>query len=172
MGGTMAKKLSDALEMYLKTILILEREYNPVRVNQIAKVRGVSAASVTEAIHTLQNKGLILHRAYRGVRLSAEGRRVASQIEGWYEVLHHFLTEVLGVPGPLAQRDACEIEHVASAETVERLNAFLEYVHRCKMNVSEMISHFQDYYALREKGDTCSECEVGEELPWSLKLPR
>ncbi len=49
----MAKKLSETLEMYLKTILILEREYNPVRVNQIAKVRGVSAASVTEAIQTL-----------------------------------------------------------------------------------------------------------------------
>jgi DtxR family Mn-dependent transcriptional regulator len=168
----MARKLSDRLEMYLKTILILEREYNPVRVNQIAKVRGVSAASVTEAIHTLQDKGLILRQAYRGVRLSAEGRRVAQQIEGRFEVLRYFLTEVLGVREPLARRDACEIEHAASAETMDRLTAFVEYVHRCKLNVPEVISHFHDYYAQRAKGDMCSECEWGKKLLWSLKLPR
>jgi DtxR family Mn-dependent transcriptional regulator len=168
----MARKLSDRLEMYLKTILVLEREYNPVRVNQIAKERGVSAASVTEAIHTLQDKGLILHQAHRGVRLSAEGRRVAQQIEARFEVLRYFLVEVLGVKQIMADRDACEIEHVASAETMDRLIAFVEYVHRCKLNVSEVISHFHDYYALREKGNACAECEGGEELLWSLKLPR
>jgi Mn-dependent DtxR family transcriptional regulator len=97
---------------------------------------------------------------------------VASQVEGRYEVLRHFLVEILGVPKPLAQRDACEIEHVASVETMDRLAAFLEYVHRCKMNVSEMILHFQEYYVLREKGDMCSECEVGVKQPWSLKVPR
>jgi Mn-dependent DtxR family transcriptional regulator len=110
----------------------------------------------------LRDKGFILHRAYRGVRLSAEGRRVARQVEGRYEVLRRFLTEVLGVPELLAQRDACEIEHVASTETMERLTAFPEYIEKCKMNVSEMISHFQDYYALREKGKVCPECDGGK----------
>jgi len=155
----MARKLSDKLEMYLKNILALEREYSPVRVNHIAKVRGVSAASVTEAIHALRDKGLILHQAYRGVRLSAEGRRVAHEIEGRYEVLRRFLNEVLGVPESLAGRDACEIEHVASTETMKRLTAFREYIEQCKMNVSEMISHFHDFYALREKGKMCPDCE-------------
>ena len=168
----MARKLSDTLEMYLKTVLVLEREYNPVRPSQIAKVRGVSAASVTEAIHTLQNKGLILRQTHRGVRLSAQGRRVAKRIEGRYEVLRYFLTEILGGGEALARRDACEIEHVTSPETMDRLTAFVEYVHRCKMNVPEMISHFQEYYAKRSKGKVCAECESGEEMLWSLKLPR
>ncbi len=167
----MARKLSDTLEMYLKTILILEREYNPVRPSQIANVRGVTAASVTEAIHTLQDRGLILRHAHRGVRLSAEGRRMAQRIEGRYEVLRYFLTEVLGVAETLARRDACEIEHVASRETMDRLTAFVEYVHRCKMNVPEVISHFHDYYEKRAKGKMCADCEGGEELLWSLKLP-
>ena len=165
----MAKKLSETLEMYLKTILILEREYNPVRVNQIAKVRGISAASVTEAIQTLQEKGLILRRAYHGVRLSAEGRRVAGRVEDRYEVVRYFLTEVLGVGEAVARRDACEIEHVATTETIDRLKAFLEYVHRCKLNVGEVVSHFQEYYEMRAKGDLCSECEEGEKILWSLK---
>jgi Mn-dependent DtxR family transcriptional regulator len=168
----MTKKLSETLEMYLKTILILEREYNPVRLNQIAKVRGVSAASVTEAVQTLQDKGLILRRAHQGVRLSAGGRRVARRVEDRYEVIRYFLTGVLGVGETVAQRDACEIEHVATTETIDRLKAFLEYVHRCKLNVAEVVSHFQDYYQVREKGDQCSECEEGEKILWSVKLPQ
>lgn len=158
----MSRKLSDKLEMYLKTILQLERQYNPVRVSQIAEVRGVSAASATQAIQTLQTKGLVLHQAYGDVRLSAKGRRVANEVEGKYTVLRDFLKEILGLDPALAQRDACEIEHVASPETMERLTAFLEYVGRCRLNVSQVIGHFQEYYVMRASGDPCAECEVKE----------
>ena len=168
----MAGKLSETLEMYLKTVLILEREFNPVRPSQVAKVRQVSAASVTEAIKSLQDKGLILRQTDRGLKLSAEGRRVAQRIEGRFAVLRYFLTEILGVGESLAGTDACEIEHVASPETMDRLTAFVEYVHRCKLNVPEVISHFHDYYAQRAKGKTCSECEQGEIGLWSFKLPK
>ena len=157
----MAKNLSDKLEMYLKQILILERTYSPVRVSHIAAERGVSAASVTEAIRTLQERGLILHKAYGDVRLSAEGRRTAERIENRYDVLRHFLTDVLGVDEAVGQRDACEIEHVASPETMARLESFLQYVDHCRLNVSEIISHFKDYYALRAQGDACAQCELG-----------
>jgi DtxR family Mn-dependent transcriptional regulator len=124
----MAKRLSETLEMYLKTILILEEEFNPVRVNQIARARGVSAASVTEAVQNLQDKGLILHKAYRGVRLSAEGRRLAEAIKRRYDILFRFFTDVLGLDEVAADRDACEIEHVVSPETLERFTAFLDHV--------------------------------------------
>jgi DtxR family Mn-dependent transcriptional regulator len=161
----MARTLSEKLEMYLKTILILERSYSPVRVKQIAKERGVSAASVTEAIATLQERGLILHKAYQGVRLSAEGRRVAERIESRFNVLQHFLTDVLGVDPSVGARDACEIEHVASAATMDRLEAFLSYVTHCRLNVSEVISHFKDYYAMSAQGEPCSQCGLGRPVP-------
>jgi DtxR family Mn-dependent transcriptional regulator len=139
----MARKLSETLEMYLKTILILEREYNPVRMSQIAKARGVSAASVTEAVKTLQDKGLILHKAHQGVRLSAEGRRAAETIRERYDVLYRFLTGVLGLEATAADRDACEIEHVVSKETLERLAAFLDHANRGGGMAPEEIRRFQ-----------------------------
>lgn len=137
----MAKRLSETLEMYLKTILILEEEFNPVRVNQIAKARGVSAASVTEAVQTLQEKGLILHKAYRGVRLSAEGRRLAEAIKRRYDILFRFFTDVLGLDDLTADRDACEMEHVVSPETLERFTAFLDHVESA---AHEEISRFRE----------------------------
>ena len=142
----MAKRLSETLEMYLKTILILEEEYNPVRTSQIAKARGVSAASVTEAVQTLQEKGLILHKAYQGVRLSAEGKRLAETILGRYNVLYRFLTNVLGMSEAAADRDACEIEHVVSVETVERIEAFLDHANRGGGMDPDEIKRFQEEF--------------------------
>jgi len=142
----MAKRLSETLEMYLKTILILEGEFNPVRTNQIAKARGVSAASVTEAVRSLQDKGLILHKAYQGVRLSAEGKRLAETILGRYDVLSRFLTNVLGMSATAADRDACEIEHVVSVETVERLEAFLDHANRGGGMAPDEIQRFQEEF--------------------------
>lgn len=158
----MSRRLSETQEMYLKTILNLEREYNPVRLSHVAKHRGVKSASVTEAIQTLLAKGLVLHQPYGGVSLSAEGRRVASEVEKRYAVLQDFLTEILGLDKRVAERDACEVEHVVSAETMKRLTAFLDYVNRCKLNVSQVIAHFHDYYELRAKGGGCDECDVGK----------
>jgi Mn-dependent DtxR family transcriptional regulator len=146
--------LSEKLEMYLKTILILEREYNPVRVSLIAKARGVSAASATEAIQTLREKDLILHRAYRGVRLSAKGRRIARRIEARHEVLLRSLTKILGMDKRKATRDACEIEHVASPETMERLAALLEFIDRRGERLSELIADFHEDYTMRTKEDS------------------
>ena len=145
----MVKKLSESLEMYVKTILVLEREFDPVRVSQIAKARGVSAASVTEAIRTLQDKGLILHKAYGGVRLTAQGRRMARTIVGRFNVLYRFLNGVLGLSEAAADREACEFEHVISPESVERLAAFLEFVDGDGDSLPAEIAKFQQQYKQR-----------------------
>ncbi|RLC96156.1 MAG: metal-dependent transcriptional regulator [Chloroflexi bacterium] len=145
----MTQKLSDVLEMYLKTVLMLEREFNPVRISHIAKARGVSAASVTEATQTLREKGLILHRSHGGVRLSAKGRRMALAVEARHAVLHGFLTEILGVEDRVAGRDACEIEHVASTETMDRLTVLLEYLKQSEDCMAGFLKKFRTFSALR-----------------------
>ena len=158
----MSRKLTDTQEMYLKTILHLEQRYKPVRMTHIAEERGVKSGSATEAIQTLVAKRLVLHQPYGGVELSAEGRRAADAIEQRFNTLQHFLTEILGVDARVAERDACAIEHVASPETMKRLTTFLQYVRRCRMNVSEVISHFHAYYELRAQGGSCDRCEAAK----------
>jgi DtxR family Mn-dependent transcriptional regulator len=137
--------------MYVKTILVLEREFDPVRVSQIAKARGVSAASVTEAIRTLQDKGLIDHKAYGGVRLTAQGRRMARTIVGRFNVLFRFLNEMVGMSEATADKEACELEHVVSHESVERLGALLEFAEQDGGALTSEINRFHNYYRQRQK---------------------
>jgi DtxR family Mn-dependent transcriptional regulator len=146
--------------MYLKSILLLDPDVRPVRVKDVADAMGVTMASATEAIGTLRKKGLVLHDSYGDVRFAARGRKAAGRVLHRFEVLRRFLTQVLGIADPVARRDACEIEHVVSAETMERLTAFLDYVATCRHDVPAVIAHFQRYFELRSAGNPCDECEM------------
>lgn len=159
----MAKHLSPNMEMYLKTILRLGRDGSPVRVKAIADSMGVTMPSVSGALQQLKLKGLVLHPSYGAVRLTSRGRRAAGAINQRYEVLQQFFAEVLDLDPRTSDRDACEIEHVVSAKTLDRLTAFMDYITRCRMDVREVINHFHEYLALRTHGDPCPDCELGHQ---------
>jgi DtxR family Mn-dependent transcriptional regulator len=161
----MAKNLSPNMEMYLKTVLRLGEGGAQVRVKAIAEALGVTMPSVSGALRQLKSKGLVLHPAYGSVKLTQRGRRAAGDINQRYEVLRRFFEEVLNLDARTADRDACEIEHVVSPKTLDRLIAFMDYVTRCNMDVQEVISHFHEFLELRTKGDPCPDCEAGEQKP-------
>ena len=167
----MSAHLSPNMEMYLKTILRLGRSDEPVRVKAIADSLGVKMPSVSGALRQLKAKGLVLHPAYGAVRLSARGRRAAGSVNQRYEVLRRFFTDVLNLDARAADRDACEIEHVVSPETMRRLAAFLDYMTRCRMDVDKVISHFHEYLGWRQAGELCKDCELGGERPPNCPMP-
>lgn len=147
----MNRPLSQTLEMYLKTILQLEAEYSPVRISHISRARAVSAASVSEAVNTLRAKGYVLQRLHGDVRLSAKGRREATDIERRHDVLFGFLAGVLGVNERVAARDACEIEHVASRESLERLSVLSDYLEQAEKCKAGFLENFTEFRESREK---------------------
>jgi DtxR family Mn-dependent transcriptional regulator len=161
------------MEMYLKTIYRLQPDNGgePVRVKEIAQALGVTMPSVSGALRNLRDRGLVLHPSYGAVRLSAGGRRTAAAVSKRFEILQEFLTNVLGVDALSAARDACEIEHVVSEDTLWRLMAFLDFTTRCRMDVTEMIAHFHEYLEWRRAGDHCHDCEVVGQRPADCPMP-
>jgi DtxR family Mn-dependent transcriptional regulator len=157
--------------MYLKTILRLGHSDEPVRVKAIADSLGVKMPSVSGALRQLKAKGLVLHPAYGSVRLSSRGRRAAGSVNQRYEVLRRFFTDVLNLDTRAADRDACEIEHVVSPDTMRRLAAFLDYMTRCRMDVDQVIRHFHEYLEWRQAGELCKDCELGGERSPNCPMP-
>ena len=76
----MNQKLSPNMEMYLKTILRLEKDSSSVRVKAIADSLGVTMPSVSEALRNLKSRGLVEHSSYGEVKLSEDGRSVAAGV--------------------------------------------------------------------------------------------
>lgn len=124
---------SQAEENYLKAIFkIIEKEGKGVgavaaSTNAIAASLDTSAASVTDMLRRLSDKGLIAYEKYRGVQLSIEGRRVATALIRKHRLWEVFLTEKLGFAWDEVHELAEQLEHVQGELLVNRLDTFLNY---------------------------------------------
>ena len=101
---------SEVEEMYLKTKFEMHSD-NPaaiVKTTQLADIKGVSAASVTEMIQRLSSREMVTHIPYRGCRLTPSGFQFAAKIKRREILLEILLTDVIGFEGD-AQGVACKI---------------------------------------------------------------
>src|SRR5215213_6564887 len=117
---------SSAVEDYLKAVYALEtRLEGPVPTNALAQRLGVTPGSVSGMLRRLDELGLLEHERYRGVRLTAEGRRIALRTLRNHRLLELLLVEMLDVPWDLVHEEAELLEHVLSDELAERIAAKL-----------------------------------------------
>ncbi len=118
-------ELTQALEMYVKTIYELEEEFGAAAPSDIAVKLAVKAPSVTSALQKLDSLGMAEYHRYQHVNLTKKGREVAKMLNRRHNTLRDFLL-FLGVEEEIALSDACEIEHVVHKETIEKLAHFLK----------------------------------------------
>lgn len=115
-------------ENYLKTIYaIASRQQGEVTTNALAEMTATRAASVTDMLKRLADKGLIHYKRYQGVRLTEEGERLALTIIRRHRLWEVFLVDKLGFGWDQVHEMAEELEHVRSDELMKRLDAFLNY---------------------------------------------
>ena len=67
---------------------------------------------VTVAVDRLKTAGLVTHEKSGYVVLTEEGKYLAGRLERRHTLVRRFLVEVLGVEPEIAEKDACNIEHV------------------------------------------------------------
>ncbi len=121
-------KLSKAEENYLKAIFkISESTKKSVSTNSIAKQLSTSAASVTDMLKRLADKKLINYEKYKGVTLTQDGIRRATQLVRKHRLWEVFLVKKLRFGWDQVHEIAEELEHIESKELIMRLDAFLDY---------------------------------------------
>ncbi|MDD5942107.1 metal-dependent transcriptional regulator [Fibrobacter sp.] len=117
-------KLSQSLEDYLEMVHMLRLANGIARVRDIAAALKVKMPSVAKAVIELKKLGLVTQEPYSGIELTSEGALVASQILNRHILLKGFLIK-LGVSEAIADKDACCMEHILSAETLEKIEEFV-----------------------------------------------
>jgi DtxR family Mn-dependent transcriptional regulator len=118
--------VTGAFERYLDVIYEVHVKQGEVRVKDIAESLGVSRPSVSEMVDRLVENGLVTHDKYSHIKLTSRGHRIGKGLDRKHDIIKRFFVDVLGVGETVADRDACEIEHVISNETMGRLIEFLE----------------------------------------------
>jgi DtxR family transcriptional regulator, Mn-dependent transcriptional regulator len=107
-----------AIEDYAKAIYALQTRTGgtAVSTNALAERMGVTAASASGMIKRLDDLGLVSHEPYRGVQLTAAGRRIALEVLRHHRLLELYLAETLDVPWDRVHAEAEVLEHVLSEE--------------------------------------------------------
>ncbi len=116
---------NESMEMYLETIFILENDHGHAHSVEIAKKLGVSKPSVSKAMNSLKEQGLIVKETYGSINLTDKGRDISMKISKKHELIETFLKDTLGLSSVQASKDACRIEHVASEEMFEAIEQYL-----------------------------------------------
>lgn len=115
-------------ENYLKAIFkISEKQDKPVSTNAVSKEIKTSAASVTDMLKRLAEKNLIDYQKYKGVSLTAKGKKIATNLIRKHRLWEVFLLKKLQFKWDEVHEVAEQLEHIKSAALVERLDAFLDH---------------------------------------------
>ncbi len=122
--------LTKAGEDYLESIYRLGFDQadgeGGVRPVDVAERLGVSKASVNKAVSVLKDQGMVDQSRYGRVTLTPEGEAYAMRVWHAHRTLRAFLEGDLGVAHEVADEEACLMEHVLSADTMNRLTAYLD----------------------------------------------
>ncbi len=137
--------LTESMENYLEAILNLEKTQKVARVKDIADKLSLQRGSVSGALKTLEEKGLINYEPYSFITLTAAGKKIAEEITHRHEVLKDFLLSVLQIEPLIAETTACRMEHVIDKTTVDRLVCFIEYIHECPRAGNDWLDAFVRY---------------------------
>lgn len=113
--------LSRSVEDYLKAVYGLTEEGEAATTSGLAVRLGLSPAAVTGMVKKLTEAGHLEHIPYRGVRLTAGGRKAALAILRRHRVLETYLITKLGFDWASVHGEAERLEHAASDELVDRM---------------------------------------------------
>jgi DtxR family Mn-dependent transcriptional regulator len=118
-------ELTASAENYLKAIYALERAGDAVATSDLAQRLGLTSPSVSAMVQRLAEQGLLTHEPYRGVHLTAAGRRAALRMLRRHRILECFLTVMLGYSWDHVHEEADRLEHAASDDLIDRMAAAL-----------------------------------------------
>ncbi len=118
-------KLTPSEENYVKSIYSLQLKTGKVNTNSLAALLDTTAASTTDMLKRLKSKSLLEYKKYYGFRLNSAGNKLALKIIRRHRLWEFFLVSKLDMEWEKIHDIAEELEHVSSAELIEKLDKFL-----------------------------------------------
>lgn len=141
-------KLTNSQEEYLKTIYLLYKNNQKVRVTDIALKLNITKPSVTKAINTLKGMGIVNYKAYGNITLTTQGESLAIEIIKKQDILKMFLVEILDIEESQAEKEAASMKHAISEETTKKLNKYITQI----MKLEDLDCEYD------EKSEKCKNC--------------
>ncbi len=114
----------DLSEDVLEAILNMEaKRISPISLPAVAAALHLEPSRLEEVLQELEAEGSVAKRADGTLELTPKGNEIAERVCRKHRVLECFLTEMLGIDGRSASRQACQLEHTVSDETINKISS-------------------------------------------------
>jgi len=154
----MVRELSSTLEDYLETIYRIEKKKRVARPRDISRAQNVAGSTVTAALQSLAQKGLINYEPYEVITLTEDGRKRADQLFVRHNIIEDFLKNILGLEAERAAATACDMEHAVDQEALECFVCFLAFMKRHSPDAAKWLDDFRHFVDEGVNGRSCKEC--------------
>ncbi|WP_230122485.1 transcriptional regulator MntR [Bacillus velezensis] len=114
-----------SMEDYIEQIYMLIEEKGYARVSDIAEALAVPS-SVTKMVQKLDKDEYLIYEKYRGLVLTAKGKKIGKRLVYRHELLEQFL-RIIGVDEEKIYNDVEGIEHHLSWNSIDRIGDLVQY---------------------------------------------
>jgi len=91
----------------------------------------VAPGTVTNTVERLEKKGLVVHEAYKGVKLTEEGRDIALKVLRRHRLSERLLADILHMKWDRVHEAACRLEHGVTDEVAKNIEEALGWPQTC-----------------------------------------
>ena len=116
---------NESQEMYLETILKIQKRKGSVRSVEIAEELGYSRPNVSRAVGIMKDDGFIVVKKDGLIELTESGKEKAENIFSRHKSLTQALV-VMGLSPEAAEENACRVEHVITEEAFEAIKEYFK----------------------------------------------
>jgi DtxR family transcriptional regulator, Mn-dependent transcriptional regulator len=132
-------KLTSSMEDYLEMIYRYSLEDGYIRINLLAELLHVKAASASRMVQKLGEIGLLNYKKYGIIILSENGKKIGEYLLERHHIIENFLKIISCEDGLLEQTEL--MEHNISPQTVHKINTLIDF-----FDVNKNIAHnFKEY---------------------------
>jgi len=124
-------EVTSATEEYLEIIYRLQEKSGVATTSDLVKSLKVAPGTITNTIARLEKESLVIHKPYRGVRLTEKGRRIALRTIRKHRLSERLLTDLLNVEWEKVHEAACKLEHSISDEIAKKIEKALGHPKTC-----------------------------------------
>jgi len=152
------EKLTPTLEDYLQAIYRIERAQKVARPKDISGAQNVASSTVTAALQSLAERGMVNYAPYELITLTDRGRERAEQLATRHQIVRDFLEDILGLEARQAETTACDMEHAVGRQTLDRFVCFLAFIRRHSPAGVNWLDDFRRFIQKGADGQSCKEC--------------
>ena len=112
------EEISATVEEYLEAIYRLEEKKGSAKTGDLAKELNVTLGTITNTIENMEKQNLVIHKPYKGVKLTKKGRKLALDVVRRHRLSERLLTDILRLEWSKAHDAACKLEHAIADEDI------------------------------------------------------